>query len=94
MDMSSKMDGSAPVSQALDGVWGIQKKGRRVADQHNESRKKGKDDKAEKEEFEDGLVPKEEEMTAAAEAEVEKEEVDSESKDGSPAAIRKIDIVI
>jgi len=91
MDMSSKMDGSVPVSQALGGVWEIQKRGRIVTDQRDEKRKKDKDDQGE-EKFEDGLVPNEEEVKASAEAEVEKEEADSEAE--GLAATRKIDIVI
>jgi hypothetical protein len=91
MDMSSKMDGSAPVSQALGGVWEIQKKGR-IDDQRKENRKKDKDRKEEETEFEDGLVPKEEEITTDTEAGVQKEE--SDPKDESPSTTRKIDIII
>jgi hypothetical protein len=91
MDMNSKMDGSAPVSQALGGVWEIQKKGR-IDDQRKENRKKDKDRKEVETEFEDGLVPKEEEMTTETGAELQKEA--SDSKDESPATTRKIDIII
>jgi len=87
MDTSAKMEGSASVSQALGGVWEIQKKGR-IDDQHKGKRKK--EDKGE-ERFEDGLVPREE-ITAAAETEVTKEKDDAESVEA--VTTRKIDIVI
>ena len=93
MDASSKMDGSAPVSRGLGGVWEIQKKGR-IDDQRKGIAKKGKEKKEEEEEFEDGLVPKEEETAAALESEGKKKESDSGPDDESPSAPRKIDIII
>lgn len=91
MDTYSKMDGSAPVSQGPGGVWEIHKKSR-IDDQQNENRKKNK--KEEETEFEDGLLPKEEEIIRGTGVEVQKEEADSDSKDKSPSTARKIDIII
>jgi hypothetical protein len=91
MDTYSKMDGSAPVSSALDGVWDIQKRGA-IKDQKNGKGKKDRDKKEEETEFEDGLVPKEEELKTETEAESKQEESESTEKD--PPTERKIDIII
>lgn len=94
MDMYSKMDGSAPVSSAVDGVWGIQKKGR-IDDQRNGKGRKGRDRIEEEEEFEDGLVPREQEESAAAEEkESDKGGTGADSKNEDPSTTRKIDIII
>jgi len=92
MDMYSKMDGSIPVSPVLDGVWGIQKKGR-IDDQRNEKRKRDKGKKGEEEDFMDGRVPDEQEMITDAETQVDEDNADN-SKDDNPSTTRKIDIII
>jgi hypothetical protein len=91
MDTYSKMDGSAPVSSALDGVWNIQKRGI-IKDQKNGKGKKDRENKEEEKSFEDGLVPKEEENRA--EAQEEPKPGNSESDDENPLKERKIDIII
>jgi hypothetical protein len=91
MDMYSKMDGSTPVSSALDGVWDIQKRGI-IKDQKNGKSKKDQDKKEEETEFEDGLVPKEKKMNRGPAAEPKQEE--NEATEENPPTERKIDIII
>ena len=93
MEMYSKMDGSTPVSPALGGVWEIQKKGR-IDDQHKKNRKKGKENKEEEKEFEDGLVVEEQGTMEASEKEVDEDKKDNDLKDDNPSEARKIDIFI
>ncbi len=92
MDMNSKMDGTASVSTALDGVWEIQRKGR-IDEKLGDKRKKSSE-KKEEEEFKDGLVPREEETITAEEKEPEKDKTDTDTKDETHSSARKIDIVI
>jgi hypothetical protein len=91
MDTYSKMDGSAPVSSALDGVWNIQKRGA-IKDQKEGKGKKEQEKKEEEKAFEDGLVPKEDEVKAETGTGPEPDENES-TEENSPAQ-RKIDIII
>jgi len=91
MDTYSKMDGAAPVSSALDGVWDIQKRGV-IKDQKNGKGKKGRDKKEEEKAFEDGFVPNEEDVKAETGTGPEPGENKS-SEENSPKQ-RKIDIII
>jgi hypothetical protein len=91
MDTYSKMDGSAPVSSALDGVWNIQKRGV-IKDQENRKGKKDGDKKEEEKTFEDGLVLKEGEMKKEAQEEPEQDKV--QPTEENPPTERKIDIII
>jgi hypothetical protein len=93
MDMYSKMDGSAPVSPVLGGLWEVQKKGR-TDDQKNENRKKGREKKEEGTDFEDGRVPGEQEMTTDGETQVKEDNTETDSKNDNPSKTRKIDIII
>lgn len=92
MDMYSKMDGTAPVSTALDGVWEIRRKGR-IDEQLNDKRRKNRENK-EEEEFEDGLVPREQETITAEETEPDKDKAQNGSTDEDHSTTRKIDIII
>ena len=93
MDMYSKMDGSASVSQVMGGVWKIQKK-TRVDDRHGESGKKNKEKHEEENGFEDGRVLEDYEMTVEPEAHIDGENTETDSKEDVPSPARKIDIVI
>ncbi|MBN1627586.1 MAG: hypothetical protein JW944_13765 [Deltaproteobacteria bacterium] len=91
MDMYSKMEGTTPVSSALDGVWEIQKK--RIDEKLNDKRKNNSE-KKEEEEFEDGLVPREEEKITVEGKESGKERTDTDKADEAHSSKRKIDIII
>ena len=91
MDTYSKMDGSAPVSSALDGVWNIQKRSI-IKDQKEGKGKKDQEKKEEEKAFEDGLVPKEDEIKTEAETESKQKETGS-TEENLPKE-RKIDIII
>jgi|WetSurMetagenome_2_1015567.scaffolds.fasta_scaffold120276_4 hypothetical protein len=95
MDMYSKMDGSAPVSQILGGVWKIQKKPS-TDDQHVDERKKNRKKKEEEKNFEDGRITGDNEMIMGDDAPLNNEDVKNENapeEDSSPAR-HKIDITI
>jgi hypothetical protein len=91
MDTYSKMDGSAPVSSALDGVWNIQKRSI-IKDQKEGKGKKDQEKKEEEKAFEDGLVPKEDEVRAETVTGTEPDENES-TEENSPTQ-RKVDIII
>jgi hypothetical protein len=97
MDMNSKMDGSAPVSQILGGVWKIQKMPS-TDDQSTDSRKKKNRKKNEDEEknFEDGRVTDDNEMITGAETTLGNVDDKNENaaKDDSSPVPHKIDIII
>jgi hypothetical protein len=91
MDTFSKMDGSAPVSPVLDGVWNIQKRGI-IKDQKDGKGKKDQEKKEEETQFEDGLVSKEDETNVKSQTETEQDS--SESENQGPSTHRKVDIII
>jgi len=91
MDMYSKMDGSTPVSQVLDGVWKIQKKPR--SDDQHETRKKNREKKQEEKDFEDGRVLSDHEMMEA-ETHADTGIIENDSNEDEPSPTRKIDIII
>jgi hypothetical protein len=94
MDMNSKMDGSAPVSQVLDGVWNIQKVGR-TDDQPKDKSKKEKEKKPEEaEEFEDGRMQEEQDVIIDVKTQANEDNSDTDSQDENHSTTKKIDIVI
>jgi hypothetical protein len=95
MDMYSKMDGSAPVSPILGGVWKIQKKPS-TGDQHGDGGKKDREKKEEEKNFEDGRIAGGNEMIMDADKPLDSEDIENETtsqENGSPAR-HKIDITI
>jgi len=96
MDMNSKMDGSAPVSQILGGVWKIQKMPSKD-DQSTDSRKKNrKKNEGEEKNFEDGRVTDDNGMITGADTALGNGDGKNENaaKDDSSPAPHKIDIII
>jgi hypothetical protein len=94
MEMYSKMDGPANISQALGGVWKIQKKSW-TDDQRNETRKKNREKKEEEKDFEDGRVSEDQEIIM--DAETETKDVNAEKpdpKEDTASSTRKIDLII